>query len=85
MTSGWTCTQGGSVGGPHPAEAYRERLSLSPRHERDEPGHVLVSHQAGEHLGQLGLEVSVQLGFYVEPVHVGEDRHNSGQGVEVLN
>ena len=85
MTSGWTYIQGGSVGEPDPVSAYRERLSLSSRHERDEPGHVFVSHEAGEHLGQLGLEVSVELGFYVEPVHVGEDRHNPGQGVEVLN
>ena len=46
---------------------------------------MFVSHQAGEYLGQLSLEVGVELGFYVEPVHVGEDGHDASQGVEVLN
>ena len=64
---------------------YRKWRGLSPRHQGDKSGHVFVSHQAGEYLGQLSLEVGVELGFYVEPVHVGEDGHDASQGVEVLN
>ena len=46
--------------------------------------HVWVCHQAREDLDQLSLEVGMELGLYVEPVHVGEDGDYAAQGMEVL-
>ena len=43
-----------------------------------------VCHQAREDLDQLSLEVGMELGLYVEPVHVSEDGDYTAQGMEVL-
>ena len=72
--------QGGHGGG-----GDREGAGLGGHHQLDQPRHVLVRHQRGEHAGQLGLQVRPQLGLDVEPVHVGEDGHDSTEGVEILN
>ena len=63
----------------------REWLGLSPGHQRNQSGHVLVGHQRGEDLGQLSLQVGVELGLDVEAVHVGEYRDDTTQGMEVLD
>ena len=44
-----------------------------------------VCHQAREDLDQLSLEVGMELGLYVEPVHVGEDGDYATNGMEVLD
>ena len=63
----------------------REWLSLSPRHQRNQSGHVLVSNQWGKDLCQLSLEVGVELGLDVEAVHIGKYWDDTTQGMKVLN
>ena len=46
---------------------------------------MFVSNQRGEDLGQLSLQVGVELGFDVEAVHVGKYRDDATQGMEVLD
>ena len=63
----------------------REWLSLSPRHQRNQSGHVLVGNKGGEDLGQLSLKVGVELGLDVEAVHIGKYGDDTTQGMKVLN
>ena len=55
-------TQRGHSGGGH-----REGLRPCAHHQVDKPRDVLVRHEAREQLGQLGLEISVELGLNVKP------------------
>ena len=55
-------TQRGHGGGGH-----REGLRPGGHHQVDQPRDVLVCHQAREQLGQLCLEISVELGLNVKP------------------
>ena len=43
----------------HGGGGHGEGFALGRRHQADQPGHVLVSHQAGEQLDKLRLEICV--------------------------